>query len=179
MSQPLKFVVILLLLAFPLVEIGILIRVGQALGFWRLALIVLGTALIGTAVIRRIGISVLQKTMSRIESGRGGLEPMFEGLLLALAGVLLILPGLISDALGLLLLIPPVRHFIMRSGLPKLFTTSIFRTEVFEGRFEARRRPPDPAPREEPGVVIEGEYERLAEEPIDPPRHPAPRKSRS
>lgn len=173
MSQPVKLAILLVLIAFPLLEIGLLIRAGQSIGFWRLALIVVGTALLGSFLIRRIGVSVLQKMLARAEVGRGGVHPVLDGLLLGIAGVLLILPGLLSDVLGLLLLIPHVRRGLIYSGIAKLFATGTWRTEVFEGRFESRRRPDTSRPNgEDDGMVIEGEYERIAEEPAE--RRPKP-----
>jgi len=77
MSQPIKFATLLVLIAIPILEIGLLIRAGQALGFWWLALIVIATAIVGSMVIRRIGVSVLQKMFAEAERGRPGLEPIF------------------------------------------------------------------------------------------------------
>lgn len=177
MSQPVKLAVLLVLIAFPLLEIGLLIRAGQVFGFWRLALIVIATALLGSFVIRRIGISVLQRMLAQAESKRGGVHPVLDGLLQGIAGVLLILPGLLSDAIGLLLLVPPVRKALIASGIAKALAGGTWRAEVFEGRFEGRnrRRPPDPETTAN-GVVIEGEYERISEEAVEPRGKP-PRKS--
>ncbi len=173
MSQPLKFATLLVLIALPILEIGLLIRAGQSLGFWRLALIVIATAILGTVVIRRIGVSVLQKTFAEAEQGRPGIEPMLDGLLQGLAGILLILPGFISDTLGALLLIPALRRALIRSGIAKLLSGSYVRTEVYEERFETRHPRGKPRSEDSAGPVIEGEYERLSEESVDP-RRPRP-----
>lgn len=185
MSQPVRLATLLLLIAFPILEIGLLIRAGQALGFWRLALIVIATAVLGTIVIRRIGVTVLQKMMARAETGRDSMEPVFDGLLQGIAGMLLILPGFISDGLGTLLLIPALRRFLINSGLPRLLASSFVRAEVFDERFETGHSRQDPGrggpgyddrqPGDAPGVIIEGEYERLNEEPAKPRRPQPPR----
>ncbi len=187
MPQPVKFAVLLLLIAFPLLEIGLLIRAGQILGFWPLAAIVFATAMAGAAVIRRIGVKMLQKLLSEMEAGRfgrqvsgrgrAGLDLMLDGLLQGAAGVLLILPGFISDALGVALLIPALRRYVIRSGFAKLVAGAAARAEVFESVFETRRahHPPEPPPG--PGPVIEGEYERIDDDHDQnrprPPRAPA------
>ena len=103
MPTPVKFATGLALIAFPLLEIALLIRAGQWLGFWPVFLIVLLTAVAGSLVIQRQGFRTLARTMAQIEAGRGALEPMADGLLRLIAGMLLIFPGLICDALGLLL----------------------------------------------------------------------------
>lgn len=179
MSQPVRFAVLLVLIAFPLLEIGLLIRAGQMLGFWRLALIVLATALLGSLVIRRIGVSVLQKTFAQAETGRGSISPVFDGLLQGVAGILLILPGLISDCLGLLLLIPAVRQILIRGGIAKLFAAGSWRSEVYEERFETRHPHAGAHPPDGKGVIIEGEYERLGEDATDSRRPQPPSRRRN
>lgn len=127
MAQPLRLASLIAFLAFPILEIGLLIRAGQSLGFWRLALIVIATAILGTAVIRRTGLAILGKARAQMESGGSGFSPLFDGLVQLTAGMLLIFPGLISDALGIVLLIPQVRKFVITTLLPKIFTIPAFR----------------------------------------------------
>jgi UPF0716 protein FxsA len=189
MSQPVRLAVILALVAFPLLEIGLLIRAGQEIGFWRLALIVVSTAVLGTVIIRRVGFSVFARIWAHVEAGRGGLEPVLDGFLLFVAGMLLIFPGLISDGLGLILLIPQVRQLVVHSGLPKLFGIRTYdrprararpqpspRPSGFEPGFEPGADPG--ADREPPGTVtIEGEYERLSEKTVKPEGAVRPRRA--
>ena len=187
MSQPVRLAVILALVAFPLLEIGFLIRAGQEIGFWRLALIVVATAVLGTVIIRRVGFSVFARIWAHVEAGRGGLEPVLDGFLLFVAGMLLIFPGLISDSLGLILLIPQVRQLVVHSGLPKLFGIRTYdrprarpeptpRSTGFEPGFEPGADPG--ADREPPGTVtIEGEYERLSEKTVKPAGAVRPRRA--
>jgi UPF0716 protein FxsA len=185
MAQPLRIAALLAFLAFPILEIGLLIRAGQAMGFWRLALIVVATAMLGGAVIRRTGLAVLTRARAQLERRRSGFEPLFDGLVHLTAGMLLIFPGLISDAIGLFLLIPPVRHVVVTRILPKLFAATVFGTGPAGGPF---RRDPDPHdadphpstfdPASDDGVTIEGEYERVSEESVDPQRALKPRPTR-
>ena len=172
MPAPLKLALGLALVAFPLLEIALLIRAGQWLGFWPVFLIVLLTAGIGSAVIQRQGFKTIARTMAQIEAGRGALEPMADGLLRVTAGMLLIFPGLICDALGLLLLIPPVRGFIVNSGLPKILTGATVRGQVFEKRFEQRREHSPADPHDPGSITIEGEYERVEETTVPPRKTP-------
>ncbi|MEQ1671846.1 MAG: FxsA family protein [Hyphomicrobium sp.] len=182
MAQPLRLAFLIALLAFPILEIGLLIRAGQYLGFWKLALIVLGTALLGTAAIRRTGLSVLAKARAQMEAGgQQGIDPLLDGLMQITAGMLLIFPGLICDVIGLLLLVPLFRQLLVTNVLPKLFTITTFGVGREGGPFRRPARPQDDGegaqatsgpfdPMQDDGVTIEGEYERVSEETLDPQR---------
>lgn len=176
MSQPFKIAVILAFAALPLLEIGLLIRLGQLIGIWWLAAIVIGTAILGTYVIRRVGLSVFERALSRLGSDREGFPPLFDGFLQVLAGLLLIFPGVISDMFGLFLLIPQVRHVVIRTGLLKLVTLFHYQAEVSRETFRATG---DESPVDSDGIVIEGEYERVSERPLHPGKAVQPRRSRS
>jgi UPF0716 protein FxsA len=173
MSQPFKIAIILLLAALPLVEIGLLIRLGQAIGIGWLTVFILGTAFLGTYVIQKVGLSVFERALSRLSSDRDGFSPLFDGFLQVLAGLLLIIPGVISDVIGLVLLIPQVRHFTIRTGLLKLVSFFHYQAEVSRGAFRSSSE----TPREESrGPVIEGEYERVSERPLRPGKAVQPRR---
>jgi UPF0716 protein FxsA len=176
MSQPFKIAVILAFAALPLLEIGLLIRLGQAIGIWWLAAIVIGTAILGTYIIRRVGLSVFERALSRMGTKREGFPPLFDGFLQVLAGLLLIFPGVISDLLGLLLLVPQIRHLVIRTGLFKLVTLFHYQAEVsretFHDSTSEKRVDKD-------GIVIEGEYERVSERPLHQGKAVQPRRSRS
>ncbi len=176
MSQPFKIAVILAFAALPLLEIGLLIRLGQLIGIWWLAAIVIGTAILGTYVIRRVGLSVFERALSRLGSDREGFPPLFDGFLQVLAGLLLIFPGVISDLFGLFLLVPQVRHVVIRTGLLKLVTLFHYQAEVSRETFRATG---DESPVDSDGIVIEGEYERVSEKPLHPGKAVQPRRSRS
>ncbi len=176
MSQPFKIAVILAFAALPLLEIGLLIRLGQVIGIWWLAAIVIGTAILGTYVIRRVGLSVFERALSRLGSDREGFPPLFDGFLQVLAGLLLIFPGVISDLFGLFLLIPQVRHVVIKTGLLKLVTLFHYQAEVSRETFRATG---DESPNGDDGIVIEGEYERVSERPLHPGKAVQPRRSRS
>lgn len=175
MLDPIRLASVLAFLAFPILEIGLLIRVGQAIGFWRLAAIVVLTAMLGSAVIRRTGLSVLRKVRRQYEEGiTSTSNPLLDGLLQVTAGMLLIFPGLVSDVLGIVLLVPAVRHLIVTKFLPRFFAATTFEAETGfhegpspsgggNGPFDARF---------DQGKTIEGEYERLSEKTIRPDRVP-------
>ena len=172
MPTPVKFATGLALIAFPLLEIALLIRAGQWLGYWPVFLIVLLTAVAGSLVIQRQGFRTLARTMAQIEAGRGALEPMADGLLRLIAGMLLIFPGLICDALGLLLLVPAIRSLIVKSGLPRILAGATVHAQVFEKRSEPHPRHPTTDPIDEGSITIEGEFERIDEKTVPPRKAP-------
>ena len=175
MSQPLKIALILAFAALPLLEIGLLIRLGQLIGIWWLAAIIIGTAILGTYVIRRVGLSVFERALTRLNSDREGFSPLFDGFLQVLAGLLLIFPGVISDLFGAILLVPQIRQVVIRTGLLKLVTLFHYQAEVSRETFRAKG--PEASGKDD-GPVIEGEYERVSERPLRPGKAVQPRRSR-
>ncbi len=175
MSQPFKIALVLAFAALPLLEIGLLIRLGQLIGIWWLAAIVIGTAILGTYVIRRVGLSVFERALSRLNSDREGFSPLFDGFVQVLAGLLLIFPGIISDMIGLILLVPQIRGVVIRTGLLKLVTLFHYQAEVSRETFRASAESPQ---HDDDGIVIEGEYERVSEKPLYPGKAVQPRRSR-
>jgi UPF0716 protein FxsA len=138
---------VLLFVAFPLIEIAVLIKVGQAIGFWPTMLLLIAAAVLGTIVIREQGLSMVGRAFDAMREGRIPLAPMLDSYVVIMAGLLLIIPGLISDVLGLLLLIPPLRRWCIRRVVPGLYDAPLV---ARRGRPAELRQP----------TVIEGTYER-------------------
>lgn len=107
----------LLLLLFtvvPLVELYLLLFIGDLLGFWPTVAIVLVTGAVGAWLAKREGLRVLRKWQAAIAEHRMPEEGVLGGLLVLVGGVLLVAPGVLTDLAGLLLLIPPTRRFIAK-----------------------------------------------------------------
>lgn len=103
----------LLFLIVPVVEIMVLIKVGSWLGlFWTL-LLILSTAVIGINILRQQGVAVLTRAGQKLNQGGLPAQELAEGFLLALAGALLITPGLVTDCMGFSLLVPSVRQSLV------------------------------------------------------------------
>lgn len=106
-----------LLLAFiivPIIEIGLFIKVGDFIGLWPTLLIVIFTAIIGTSLVRSQGIKVLAKLQKTFFTMQNPTEPLAHGAMILFAGALLLTPGFFTDALGILLLFPFFRTFLVR-----------------------------------------------------------------
>lgn len=99
-------------LILPLVEIGVFIAVGSEIGvLWTLALVV-AASVVGLALVKRQSMNAFRTARAEARAGRVPDRAIVHGAMIVLAGFLLILPGFVSDALGLLLLLPPVRDLL-------------------------------------------------------------------
>lgn len=101
--------ILLALIAVPMVEIGLFIVVGTRIGLWPTLSLVVLTAIVGTALLRAQGISVLSRAQAALERSEMPIVELIEGACLLFAGALLLTPGFATDAFGLLLLVPAVR----------------------------------------------------------------------
>jgi UPF0716 protein FxsA len=171
-----RFALLLLLLALPLIELAILIKVGGIIGIWWTLAIIVGTAVAGTAILYEQGFAVMRRTHASLSRGEPPIGPMVDGMFLALAGTLLILPGFIGDTFGLLLLIPPLRRLIARSVFSVLLGSGNvefeMRTSTRDGGHRTRKGGGRDDDSHSNGPVIEGEFERLEERSLDPRKPP-------
>ena len=99
-------------IAVPLIEIGLFIQVGGAIGLWPTLLIVLLTAIVGTALVRSQGAQVITALQGSLQAMKDPTEPLAHGAMILFAGALLLTPGFFTDAFGFLLLFPPFRHLV-------------------------------------------------------------------
>lgn len=105
---------LLLFIVVPLIEIALFIQVGGLIGLWPTLAIVILTAIIGTTLMRRQGLSTLARLQTEMHQGQDPTNAMAHGALILVAGMLLLTPGFFTDALGLSLLIPGVRAAAIR-----------------------------------------------------------------
>ena len=103
-----------LLLTIPLLEIGVFIAVGSQIGvFATLGMIVL-TAIIGSVLLRVQGFGLLTRMRGELDQGRVPGRDLVHGVMILLAGVLLLTPGFVTDGLGFLLFVPVFRDAVWR-----------------------------------------------------------------
>ncbi|HKH26424.1 MAG TPA: FxsA family protein [Acidimicrobiia bacterium] len=96
------------------VEITVMIQVGQWIGFLNTMGLLLLVSLAGAWLVKRQGLGVMARIREQRMAGRLPAADLFDGALILLAGVLLVIPGFVTDAIALLLLLPPVRHVVRR-----------------------------------------------------------------
>ncbi len=100
---------ILLFTLVPLVELFLLIKIGTVIGALPTVLIVVGTGVLGAYLARQQGFQVWSRIQREMELGMFPAEDMLDGLLIFGAGVVLLTPGVITDVIGILILIPVTR----------------------------------------------------------------------
>ncbi len=104
------FVWFLLFLAWPVAEIAFFIQTGQAIGWIWAILLALGTSIAGSVLMRIQGMTALNRFLEGAERGEMPVAAVLDGMGIFAAGALLLLPGFLSDLVGLLLFIPPLRR---------------------------------------------------------------------
>ena len=110
-------ILFILFLIIPLIEIAILIEIGKVFGAGYTIALVIGTAALGAALFRQQGLSTLAKVQMSLHQGDLPATELIEGLMLLIAGALLLTPGFFTDVFGFLVLIPPLRNRIARNLL--------------------------------------------------------------
>lgn len=163
--------IFLLFIAASLMEIFVFIEVGSAIGAWSTIALIILTAVVGLSLVRIQGFQTLMEAQRKINIGEPPAREMLAGMMLALSGVLLVLPGFVSDIGGVLLLLPPVRsalvdYFISRVNIQTgqqahqghTFDADYHSTDGREQqeRLEQYLR----KSRDEEGTTFEGDFER-------------------
>lgn len=108
------------LILVPLIEIGLFIEIGGALGLWPTLALILVTAALGAGLMRAQGFAAMMRMRDAMERGEDPRGPLAEGAMILVAGALMLTPGFFTDALGLLFLLPPVRAAAIRWAGPRL-----------------------------------------------------------
>ncbi|MCK8083001.1 FxsA family protein [Vibrio sp. 1CM24A] len=162
------FPILLLLFIFvPIIEIGLFIQVGGFLGLWPTIALVLITAFVGASLVRSQGIQTLMSVQGRLQQGEMPAQQILEGVMLAVAGVLLLTPGFMTDALGMLVLLPAPRAMIAKKMMEKMVVTNMsggFHTggQAGFGQSPFGQDPfnRDPSDQSKDGNTFEGEFEK-------------------
>jgi UPF0716 protein FxsA len=136
------------------IEITVMIQVGQLIGVLNTIGLLILVSLIGAWLVKRQGLGVLARIRELRMAGRLPAAELFDGAVILVAGVLMVIPGFVTDALGLLLLIPPVRAVARRIVSRRVMReVEMVRSKQWTRRDrpppqyvppEAPRRPPSP-----------------------------------
>lgn len=103
---------LLLFLITPVVELALLLRVGEWIGFWPTVGLILFTGIAGSVLARREGLSVWRRLNTRMNGGQLPGKELIDGVIILIAGALLITPGVLTDLVGFAGLLPPTRALI-------------------------------------------------------------------
>ena len=125
----------LIFVVAPLVELYVLFKTGQWIGFLNTLGLVVLSGFIGSAVLRRGGTKMWGRFVQQVQAGHEPSKEIADGVCILLAGVLFILPGLISDAAAILLLFPPTRALFRRWLMRRRGLGSLGRTRVIKATY--------------------------------------------
>ncbi len=160
-----RWVRVLLAAAFigiPLLEIFVLVQVGQVIGPWWTILLLVVSGVLGTWLIRREGGRAWRALSEALQTGRMPARELADGALILVGGTLMLAPGFVTDALGVLLILPVTRP-VARTVLTRVVTRRLLGAGL--------STPPRPGTPRRPGTaggtVIQGEV--VDEPPGDQP----------
>jgi UPF0716 protein FxsA len=146
------------LLLLPLIEIAGFVWIGPYLGVAPTIAFVVLSALLGMSLLRTQGVATLMRLRASLAAGETPVPTAIDGACRIAAGILLIVPGFFSDALALLLLLPPVRGVVVRAVMKHVRPVS---GGLWTARFGGERPPPS--------GTIEGEFHEVAPRPSNLP----------
>lgn len=161
--------ILLAIILIPLVEITVFIVVGERIGVLATILAIVATATGGILLVRLQGFSTLRRAHEAMQRNEAPVAEAVDGALLALAGLLLIVPGFVTDLIGFLLLVPPIRRLLAARFLARGLARGV---RMYGGV------PPGGGPggrRGGSGPVIEGEFEEVDDQERPRPHRELPR----
>lgn len=103
-----------LFIIIPMVELFLLIEIGKAIGTLEVILLTIASGIVGAALAKSQGLSVLRKMQKEMAEGRIPTANLIDGVMILIGGILLLTPGVLTDAIGLLFLIPWTRVLMKR-----------------------------------------------------------------
>lgn len=156
----------IILIVVPIIEIALFVQVGGAIGLWPTLATVVLTAIIGSVLLRAQGIATLSRLQDSLNTGTNPLDPIANGALILLAGVVLLTPGFFTDAVGFALLVPPVRALVIKWIAARIASGQFtVHSNMNSAPNNTRRQDPGPS-------TLDGEYSVVDEDDEDtPPRN--------
>ena len=162
---------LVLFIAVPVVELALLIEIGQRVGTVGTIGLIMGTGIVGASLARQQGISTLARLRADLDAGRWPAEPIVDGVLILVAATVLITPGVLTDLAGFLCLVPACRRLLRRylhqrfegtmrrgsAGVRGAFVSADEPSRRSRMRTSPRADPPIPAanPAESPDIAAE------------------------
>ncbi|MCL1113810.1 FxsA family protein [Shewanella basaltis] len=164
------FILLLIFVLIPVVELNVLIEVASAIGSWTTVGLVLFTAVVGVSLVRSQGLSTLMTVQQKLARGEAPGQEIVEGMMLAAAGVLLLIPGFVTDFIGLILLTPftraPIAKFLYKRMQLRMVTHGGFKAGFGPGQGPFGQSGPfgGQNPFEQNGNTFDGDFERKDEQ---------------
>ena len=126
---------LLIILFVPLIEIYLFIQIGGQIGAFNTILVILLTAVVGIYFVRMQGLNTLKSGVTQLYRNQIPIYEMMSGAALAVAALLLIIPGFATDIIGFLLIIPITRNLIFKY-FSKKYTKGKIKDDLIEGEYE-------------------------------------------
>lgn len=151
----------LLFFALPLIEIYLLIQVGQVIGALPTILLVIATSVLGAYLLKQQGLAALTRFQNNLRQGQLPADELKEGIFIVLGGILLMTPGFFTDFLGLFCLLPPSRKLLMKLFAKRFQAQSgVVYNDVY---IHSNTRVHEPSATHSSPAALEGEYIRKQE----------------
>jgi len=162
----------LLFIIVPIIEIMVLMNVGAWLGAWPTIAIVIITAWLGAKNVKQQGIATLNSVQTKMAQGEMPSDEIVAGVLLLVAGVLLVTPGFVTDFFGLSLLVPQVRKALIKSVQGHLVNSKSTAGFTYQSDIHNQQQPFNQSPfhdslkengkslNHHQGETLEGEFKR-------------------
>ncbi len=136
----------LIFIGIPLIEVILFITIGKHIGLLNTISLIIITGIIGAILVKKQGITILNKALEEIKSNKIPIFSIFEGIAILIAGAFLLTPGFLTDTLGCILLIPKTRNIIIKYITSYLEKRTIYKKKskydkneedkIVEGSFE-------------------------------------------
>jgi UPF0716 protein FxsA len=157
----------LIFIVLPIAEVAAFIEAGRLIGVLPTILLTIGSAIAGSLLMRIQGVATVNRVMLSLEKGEMPVTPVVDGMGIMAAGLLLLTPGLISDVIGFLLFIPPIRRGLAKWLFLKALQGGTVNIRTFR-RGDAGAPGPGSKPRGRPTFVKSDHIVDAEFETIDP-----------
>ncbi|TRW48524.1 FxsA family protein [Aliidiomarina halalkaliphila] len=156
-------VILLLFIVVPLIEILVLIQVGQVIGGLNTILLLIVTAVVGASLVRSQGLRAWSQAQQRMAMGEMPGQQLAEGMIIFMAGVMFVTPGFVTDIVAVVFLLPGFRQAFARKVMQRMQMHTMHGGVHMHGSFRAGPRGPGSDPRgpsneSQGGRTFEGEY---------------------
>ena len=151
---------VLLFVVVPIVELYVIIQVGEAIGVWWTLALLIADSILGSLLMRSQGRIAWRRFQLALEEGRPPAREVLDGALVIFGGAFLLTPGFVTDILGAVLLLPPTRALVRRAVVARFIPSMVLRTAVRVAG-QPRARPRARGAYDVEGTAVEVERERL------------------
>jgi UPF0716 protein FxsA len=152
-------ILLLLLIGVPTLEIFVFIEVGGKIGLFNTLAIVFVTAALGAYLLRSQGLSVLNRVQQNLAANQLPVNEIFDGVFLLIAGVMLLTPGFVTDGVGFLLFVPPLRSLLRLSIIRHLSKKG--HTQAWSNATPHEPQQHSPTGTNQDDIIIDGNFEEI------------------